>query len=290
MAITLQPYDAQHLPFSTVRFVKKDTAFQFDVQIPRDAQYLKPKTPVQVGPLPAVDKKDAGAAKKDSTAVKKDSAAAAKQSPDEVDNDVDTDEAQQQQGQRGQQQGQQQGQRGQAGRGGAAATPPRPRTLHFEYDMAAGTLDLIDEDYRAPQRPRWAQLSPDGKTIIFARTHNLFMMDAETYALAQKKADDPKIVETQLTKDGEENYSFARTVQAGGQIEQQQQDEDQTGTEQETTDKNARVPAVAAVWSRDSGKFSVVRRDQRKVADLWVINALATPRPKLEILPLRHAR
>ena len=121
MAITLQPYDAQHLPFSTVRFVKKDTAFQFDVQIPRDAQYLKPKTPVQVGPLPAVDKKDAGAAKKDSAAVKKDAAAAAKQSPDEADNDGDADEAQQQQGQRGQQQGQQQGQRGQgAGRGGAA--------------------------------------------------------------------------------------------------------------------------------------------------------------------------
>src|SRR5207249_3277033 len=29
-------------------------------------------------------------------------------------------------------------------------------------------------------------------------------------------------------------------------------------------------------------KLALVRRDQRKVADLWVIDALAQPRPKLE--------
>src|SRR5258705_1521361 len=42
-AITREPYDAQHLPFTTVKFVKKDTAFQFDVQVPRDAEIAKPK-------------------------------------------------------------------------------------------------------------------------------------------------------------------------------------------------------------------------------------------------------
>ena len=36
------------------------------------------------------------------------------------------------------------------------------------------------------------------------------------------------------------------------------------------------------VWSQDSRKFALVRRDQRKVEDLWVINALAHPRPTLE--------
>src|SRR5688572_21010450 len=35
--ITRIPYDAQHLPFSQVRFVKNDSAFEFDVQVPRDA-------------------------------------------------------------------------------------------------------------------------------------------------------------------------------------------------------------------------------------------------------------
>src|SRR6266498_579203 len=44
--ITREPYDAQHLPFTTVKFVKKDAAFQFDVQVPRDADVVKPKKPV----------------------------------------------------------------------------------------------------------------------------------------------------------------------------------------------------------------------------------------------------
>ena len=35
-------------------------------------------------------------------------------------------------------------------------------------------------------------------------------------------------------------------------------------------------------WSQDNRKFSVNRTDQRKVADLWVINSLANPRPTLE--------
>ncbi|MBI4475747.1 MAG: S9 family peptidase, partial [Acidobacteria bacterium] len=45
-SITRQPYDAQHLPFTTVKFVKKDTAFQFDVQVPRDAEIAKPAKPI----------------------------------------------------------------------------------------------------------------------------------------------------------------------------------------------------------------------------------------------------
>src|SRR5437870_4427468 len=45
-SITREPYDAQHLPFSTVKFVKKDAVFQFDVQIPRDAEVAKPKKPI----------------------------------------------------------------------------------------------------------------------------------------------------------------------------------------------------------------------------------------------------
>jgi hypothetical protein len=106
-------------------------------------------------------------------------------------------------------------------------------------------------------------------------------MDAASYALAQKKADDPGIKEIQLTTDGEENYSFARQAMAGTQIEQQQE-EQQGETAQAVSDKNARVAAVTITWSRDSRRFALVRRDQRKVGDLWVINALAVPRPKLE--------
>ena len=45
-SMTREPYDAQHLPFTTVKFVRKDAAFQFDVQVPRDADVAKPRKPV----------------------------------------------------------------------------------------------------------------------------------------------------------------------------------------------------------------------------------------------------
>jgi hypothetical protein len=137
-------------------------------------------------------------------------------------------------------------------------------------------------------------MSPDGKTVVFGRKHNLFMMDADNYAKALKKADDATIVETQLTTDGEENYSYARSqreIQQQREQEQQQQQqqrEDNEGDQQQLddrddgTDQNARMPAINIVWSRDSNKFALVRRDSRKVKDLWVINALAQPRPTLE--------
>jgi dipeptidyl aminopeptidase/acylaminoacyl peptidase len=257
-AITREPYDAQHLPFTTVKFVKKDAAFQFDVQVPRDAEIAKPKKPVTTT----------------------DGQAAARPAGQEP---ADDDAILRPQGQRG---------RGAAA--GRGATPRKTRTLHFEYDMATANVELLDDDYKAPQRPRWASPSPDGKTFVFAREHNLFMMDADSFALAQKKADDAGIKETQLTKDGEEHNSYARSAQQlqqeQEQLQQQLQQQQQEQGEQQQTDneidaissKNARVPAVQIVWSKDSKKFALVRRDQRKVADLWVIDALAQPRPRLE--------
>ena len=35
--ITRTPYDAQHLPIRTIKFVKNDTVIQFDIQVEKDA-------------------------------------------------------------------------------------------------------------------------------------------------------------------------------------------------------------------------------------------------------------
>jgi dipeptidyl-peptidase-4 len=248
--ITRIPYDAQHLPFSTGRFIKDDTVFAFEVQVPRDA--VLGETPRKI--TTTTDAQASGDGR---------------------------DEPQQ--GQRGQVQ---QGQRGQ-GRGAAAAggrgNQPRNRTLHFEYDLASARVTLV-ETPPAARMPRWGAESPDGKTIVFARNHNLYMMDAENWAKAQKDQNDKTIVEHQLTTDGEEHYSYARTVNAGQQ-QQEQQDDQEGGGEQggeREDDPNQRVPAINVIWSQDSSKFSLVRRDSRKVKDMWVINALAEPRPTLE--------
>ena len=247
-SITGIPYDAQHLPFSTVRFVKNDTIFEFDVQVPRETVIITPpKKPVTTD-----------------------------QQSGRV---IEPEDADEPQGQRG---------RG-AGAAGAAPPAPRNKTLRFEYELATGKVTLIDDYKEEPRLPRWAAVSPDGNTIVFARNHNLFMMDKANWEKAQKNAADSTIVESQLTKDGEEHYSYAQTIGAAQrEQEQQQQLEENEGgggqqeAERETTDRNARVRSVGIVWSQDSKKFSLVRRDSRKVSDLWVINSLATPRPTLE--------
>ena len=171
-----------------------------------------------------------------------------------------------------------------------AAPSARNKTLTFEYDLAAGKLALLEE--RPPRKPRWASVSPDDKVVVFARNHNLYMMDAVNYLKAQKKADDPTIVETQLTTDGTEDFGYTRRINDQDRIEiqreREQQDQQQTEQRNDTEqqqDKNARAPSITIFWSKDSKKFAAVRLDQRKVAKLWVINSLSNPRPTLESYP-----
>jgi dipeptidyl aminopeptidase/acylaminoacyl peptidase len=250
-SITRIPYDAQHLPFNSVRFVKNDTAFVFDVQVPANATINAPAKP----PVTTEQGSRAGAG----------------QEP------LDSDAAL--------------AQGGQGAQRGAATQPQRPRnrTLRFEYELASARVTLVDDNPSDPRPPRWASFSPDEKTVVFARNHNLYMMDADNYAKALKKADDPTIVESQLTTDGVEHYSYARSERELLQLREQEQQErednenaQQQEGERDVTDAAGRAPAINLIWSRDSSKFVLIRRDSRKVKDLWVINALAQPRPTLE--------
>jgi len=75
--------------------------------------------------------------------------------------------------------------------------------------MATARVTYL-EDHKPDPRPlRWASFSPDNKTVLFARDHNLFMMDAENYAKAVKDPNDKTIVEVQLTTDGEDFYGYS---------------------------------------------------------------------------------
>ena len=73
------------------------------------------------------------------------------------------------------------GQRGRADRADAARRARRraTKTLHFEYDMATGRVTLI-EDYKEDAAPVRAgrRSRPTRRRSLFARNHNLFMMDA----------------------------------------------------------------------------------------------------------------
>jgi dipeptidyl aminopeptidase/acylaminoacyl peptidase len=234
--ITLFPYDAQHLPIRTIKFVKKDTVIQFDIDLAKDADVLVGDKLMKVGDLNKEIEDKQKEKEKEQDVQKKDEKKDAPPPP-------------------------------------AKEPEPKTKPLTFEYDLASGKLQLL-ENYKAPdKRPNWASISPDEKTIIFGRGYNLFMMDAENYKLAQKKADDKAIKEVQLTTDGEEHFSYTRELNDEDKKEYQKDEKDR---------KDYRVPASGLVWSKDSKKISVDRDDQRKVTDLWVINALANPRPTLE--------
>ncbi len=149
------------------------------------------------------------------------------------------------------------------------ATPPKKekKTFYFEYNLNTGVLVELS-DFKKPKRnPRWASISPDGQTIVFAKKYNLYWMDKANYEKALLNEEDSTIVEHQLTKDGVEFFEYGNS-------------QNETNIDKEKN-KNKRKPAQI-LWSPDSKHFVKNRTDMRKVKDLWVINSVADPRPTLE--------
>ena len=126
-------------------------------------------------------------------------------------------------------------------------------SIKFLYDISSQKLILKEIIKREPRRPSWLSYSPDSSWIAFAKNHNLYLM----------RAKDKDSVEFQLTTDGERYYSFAGYLNS------------------EDTTRNKRVRANVT-WFKNSKKLFVVRRDERKVKDLFLVNVLAQPRPTLE--------
>ena len=94
-------------------------------------------------------------------------------------------------------------------------------TFHFEYKIKTQTLREL-KDWEAPdEHPQWASVSPDGKTIVFGRNHNLYMMNSDDYKKildagrgkdekrAEKAIEKVSVNEIQLTHDGEEHFGYA---------------------------------------------------------------------------------
>jgi dipeptidyl aminopeptidase/acylaminoacyl peptidase len=140
------------------------------------------------------------------------------------------------------------------------------KVFGFEYDIVSGSLTEI-KDYKADKPyPRWGSVSPDKKYVLYSKGFNFYWMDMENFEKARKNEEDSTIVEHQLTTDGTKNFSYG------------------TGNTDPYADEKElkkRFPAYIS-WSPDSKYFAFVRSDESKVKDLWVIDVLAEPRPKLE--------
>ena len=142
------------------------------------------------------------------------------------------------------------------------------KIYYFEYTIGSRALVLLADYDKPKDDAKWASISPDESYVLFSRHYNLYWMDMDNYAKALKDEKDTTIVETQLTEDGEEHYSYGGGSRGESNVDKKKNKE-----------KRKRV---GVVWSADSKKFAINRTDQRKVKDLWVIKNTASPRPTLE--------
>lgn len=204
--IVKDPYDAQHLPISSIRFNNDHTGFTFAITSSVDMtkteleEFKQQETVLEVMPEKKIDQK---------------------------------------------------------------------KKIHYLfYDIASGKVTELT-DYKRPKgNPWWANVSPDGATVLFSRDNNLYWMSGEDLAKARINEKDSTIVEHKITTDGQENFEW------GGRRG--------NSLNTEVEKYRGKRAGAWAVWSPDSKHFAMTRTDSRKVGDLWVINNTATPRPTLE--------
>ncbi|MBQ7020410.1 MAG: S9 family peptidase [Bacteroidales bacterium] len=138
--------------------------------------------------------------------------------------------------------------------------------FYFSYDYPSQTLTLLKDKEKDPKRLSWGSISPDKKTVVYAKDLNLYRMSYEDYQKARKDEKDSTIVEIQITDDGVKDFGYGMPYK----------------TVNTDTLCNGKRRAVYGMWSPDSRYFVTVLTDERAVKDLWVLNVMSNPRPTLE--------
>ena len=141
------------------------------------------------------------------------------------------------------------------------------KVFYFEYNLNTAQLNELVGFNKPKRKPSRANIAPDQSKVVFGRNYNLYYMDKANYEKALLNEDDSTIVETAITKDGIQNFGWHSE---GGE----------TNVDAEKN-KNKRK-SVFGYWSENSKQLAIVKVDNRKVKDLWVINSIADPRPTLE--------
>ncbi len=138
--------------------------------------------------------------------------------------------------------------------------------FYFSYNYKTKTLTHLKDKEKETKQLPWASVSPDGKTVVYAKDLNLWRMSREDYEKLKKDEKDSTITEIQITTDGVKDFGYGQSYSM-------------LNTD---TLLNGRRRSAYGVWSPDSRYFATVVTDERAVKELWVINSLAEPRPTLE--------
>lgn len=241
--ITKDPYDLQHLPSIKPDFEKGDKVFKFDVT----SSQFEEKKKEEVA---------------DSTSVK------------EEEKELEIEEGEEKKD------GEKKEEKKADKKKKAKKDKPKKKVFHLEYNIETGELKEIEDWKKEIKDPKWANISPNDSIVIFARDYNLYWMDHANYLKAKEEEDkkkddedvkDTTIIEHQITFDGVKNYGY------GGGYTAQNND-----TEEEIKKEMEKRRGAWVTWSQDSKKFSLTRSDDRDMNELWVIDVLKNPRPKLE--------
>lgn len=138
--------------------------------------------------------------------------------------------------------------------------------FYFSYDRPTGRLTHLKDKKKETKQLPWASVSPDGKTVVYAKDLNLYRMSREDYEKLKKDDKDSTVTDIALTTDGMPDFGYGIPYSI-------------LNTD---TLCNGKRKGVYGVWSPDSRYFVTEITDDRAVKPLWVINSVAEPRPTLE--------
>lgn len=124
--------------------------------------------------------------------------------------------------------------------------------IKFLFDISNQKLVLLDSIGKVKRKPVWANYSPDSAWIAYSKNYNLYLM----------RVNDKDSIEIKLTEDGVRYYSYGRYVNT------------------EDSARNRKVRANVS-WFKNSKKLFIIREDERKVKDLFLVDVLTQSRPKL---------
>ena len=144
---------------------------------------------------------------------------------------------------------------------------PKKQVFYFSYHYPSRELTWLKEQKEDVKYPEWASFSPDGQTVVYAKDLNLYRMTREDYEKLKLNEQDSTVTDIPLTTFGVKDFGFGQPY---------------SSLNTDTLLDGKRKAVGGIVWSPDSKRFAVIASDERAVKDLWVINAMASPRPTLE--------
>jgi dipeptidyl-peptidase 4 len=135
-------------------------------------------------------------------------------------------------------------------------------------DMMGGGVGEAQPPTPTGPGTSYKNYAPDKKKYVYAYKYNLYLCEE---GQPEEKA-------AQLSTDGTEDYTFASGFGGGG-FGKGTGKAMGSDTSAAAADRKTRANVT---WSSDSKAFSVTRTDSRGVKDLYLVDSIAAPRPKLE--------